>query len=100
MTQAGKVAKQILFGSASCGSNAPLFRTRVTSASIRSNQDLVECRLPEDAEGHNSYFEERQAETDQTASERPRRKAAKHSAKTEWLRLAPKYCQKGAAEPG
>jgi hypothetical protein len=35
---------------------------------------------------------------DHAASGRPMRSAKKHKAKTEWLGLAPKYCQKGAAE--
>lgn len=37
---------------------------------------------------------------DQTDSGDPNKNARKHSAKTEWLRLAPKYCQSGAEEPG
>ncbi len=37
---------------------------------------------------------------DQISSARPIRNPAKHSANTEWLRLAPKYCQKAAPAPG
>jgi len=35
--------------------------------------------------------------TDHAASARPTRNATKHTANTEWLRLAPKYCQKAGA---
>src|SRR5438105_13652602 len=42
----------------------------------------------------------RNALTDHTESARPIRKATKESANTEWLKLAPKYCQKAAPAPG
>ena len=38
----------------------------------------------------------RSALTVQTSSARPIKKAKKQSTNTEWLRLAPKYCQKAA----
>src|SRR5713226_245169 len=48
----------------------------------------------------NSYFSWARPGTAHTASDRPRRNARKHSANTEWLSEAPKYCQKGAWAPG
>jgi hypothetical protein len=56
--------------------------------------------LPADALPQIYLLGVRRAGSDQTESERPRRKARKQRPKTEWLRLAPKYCQKAAAEPG
>src|SRR6266849_1253524 len=48
----------------------------------------------------NSYFFGARPGTAHTASDRPRRNARKHNANTEWLRLAPKYCQKAGWAPG
>src|SRR6266852_2383690 len=48
----------------------------------------------------NSYFSGARPGTAHTASDRPRRNARKHNANTEWLRLAPKYCQKAGWAPG
>ena len=38
--------------------------------------------------------------SDQTDSASASKNVTKHKAKTEWLRLAPKYCQRGVEGPG
>ena len=58
------------------------------------NLEITESCLIEDG------LDIRRALTDQTESARPTKNATKQSANTEWLRLAPKYCQNGAPAPG